>query len=175
VITMLAEVDLEGGLPFCVFCEGRGGSSIAAELRRKNDLVAEGHGDFPGAGQHISWLWAARINFNIKIKGGGQKHPPYAGLIRFRPCTHGLRRGLYSAAASRLLRVVAFHFFIGCLVATQALDAGPFTKSIYDAGIVTLERALPGFARLDSRGRLSPRGYCRNVVVAFLRAKTERR
>src|ERR1019366_3189317 len=41
------------------------------------------------------------------------------GLGGFPLPAHGLRRGLHSYAASRLLRVIPFHFFGGSWVATQ--------------------------------------------------------
>jgi len=43
-----------------------------------------------------------------------------AGLFVFRLLTHGLRRGLHSYAASRLLSATAIHFFGGNWIASCA-------------------------------------------------------
>src|SRR5690242_1534429 len=64
-------------------------------------------------------------------------------------CTHGLRRGLYSCAASRLIMVVSFH-------RGQALEFSPDSS-----GHSQMPRNLSGFTPLRNGSRVDqtfPRG-----------------
>jgi DNA-directed RNA polymerase subunit RPC12/RpoP len=56
----------------------------------------------PGLG--ITWEWTRWLLRNL---GHAFSFAPYRGLFIFSPLTHGSRRGLYSFAASRPVKIVA--------------------------------------------------------------------